>query len=193
MNVHKRISALLNSETPPALFLDRDGVINRRIEGGYVKSPDEFEFIEGSPEAIARLNRFFSPVIIITNQQGIGKGVMSDKELELVHDHMLKNLEKHGAHIDRIYYCPALESSGDPCRKPSPGLALKAKKDFYQIRFQNSVIVGDSLSDMLVGARTGMLNVFIGNPEIARKYPRLIHFCFNSLAEFARFIHNLHA
>jgi len=193
MNALRRISALLNSERFPALFLDRDGVINRRIEGGYVKTPAEFEFLEGVPQAIALLNKFFSPIIVVTNQQGIGKGLMSEAELEQVHHYMLKTLENQGAHIDRIYHCSALESAGDPCRKPSPGMALRAKKDFRQIRLRHSVMVGDSISDMIFGSRTGMLNVFIGKPEAARKYPGLIHLCFDSLADFARFIHNLRA
>ncbi len=193
MNALRRISALLNSEGLPTLFLDRDGVINRRIEGGYVKTPAEFEFLEGVPQSLALLNKYFSPIIVVTNQQGIGKGLMSEAELEHVHHYMLKTLENKGAHIDRIYHCPALESAKDPCRKPSPGMALRAKKDFPHIRFHHSVMVGDSISDMLFGSRTGMLNVFIGKPEAARKYPGLIHLCFNSLADFTHFIHNFHA
>ncbi|MGC8866255.1 MAG: D-glycero-alpha-D-manno-heptose-1,7-bisphosphate 7-phosphatase [Bacteroidales bacterium] len=191
MNELKRISVLLNSEVSPALFLDRDGVINRRIEGGYVKFANEFEFLPDVPQALAILNRFFSPVIIVTNQQGIGKGLMSEEQLKAVHDQMLKELGRHGARIDRIYYCPALESSGDKCRKPSPGMAWKARKDFVKLNLNRSVMVGDSLSDMFFGRKVGMFNVFIGPPETARKYVGLIHLSFPALIDFAHFISNL--
>lgn len=191
MNALRRISALLSSEVPPALFLDRDGVINRRIEGGYVRLPQEFEFLPDVPQAVAQLNRFFSPVIVVTNQQGIGKGLMSEAQLAAVHAYMLEELGNYGARIDRIYHCPALESSGNICRKPSPGMAWKARKDFGKLNLKRSVMVGDSLSDMLFGRNTGMFNVFIGPAETARNYPDLIHLAFPSLIDFARFISNL--
>lgn len=191
MNALRRISKLLNSEIPPALFLDRDGVINRRIEGGYVKFPHEFVFLPEVPQALALLNRFFAPVIVVTNQQGIGKGLMSEEQLAAVHAYMLEELGKQKAHIDRIYHCPALETAGDVCRKPSPGMAWKARKDFGKLNLKRSVMVGDSLSDMLFGRNTGMFNVFIGPAETARSYPDLIHLAFPSLIDFARFISNL--
>lgn len=191
MNVLKRISVLLNSDAPPALFLDRDGVINRRIEGNYVKSPKDFEFIEGVPEAIAALSQYFSPILVVTNQQGIGKGLMSENDLEAVHQYMKQIIEEHGGHIDRVYHCPALESSGDPCRKPKIGMALEAKKEFRHLRFRYSIMVGDSLSDMVFGSRLGMLNVFLGTIENARKHPHLIHLRFPYLIDFAKFIDKL--
>ncbi|NVO18318.1 MAG: HAD-IIIA family hydrolase [Bacteroidetes bacterium] len=144
------------------LFLDRDGVINRRIPDGYVKSPGQFEFLPGVLEAIKIFTGIFDRIIIVTNQQGIGRGLMTSKELEEVHSSMKDSILKAGGKIDAIYYCPDLRQSGSFMRKPAVGMGLKARKDFPAIRFHKSIMAGDTFSDMLFGKRLGMVNALIG-------------------------------
>ncbi len=143
------------------LFLDRDGVINRKLENDYVKCIEEFDFIDGVKEAIVKARKLFGRIVVVTNQQGIGKGIMSHKDLEQVHDYMLASLEKAGAQIDKIYYCPELASKNAPCRKPNVGMAEAAKKDFPEIDFSKSIMIGDSDSDIEMGKRCGMKTVLI--------------------------------
>jgi len=143
------------------LFLDRDGVINRRLPGAYVREWPEFEFLPGVPEAIARLRAHFDRVVVVTNQQGIGKGLMSEEDLNKVHRQMRAALEKAGGHIDAVYFCPDLASKPGNCRKPAPAMGHWARRDFPDIDFDRSVMVGDSLSDMVFGKELGMFTVLI--------------------------------
>ena len=147
------------------LFLDRDGVINQRITDGYVRYPSEFLFIEGAQESIKIFSRVFSYIFIVTNQQGIGKGLMSEAELKKVHDYMQENILKAGGRIDRIYYSPYLESENHPTRKPNPGMALEAKKDFPEIDFSRSIMIGDMEKDIEFGRNLGMLTIYIGSTK----------------------------
>jgi histidinol-phosphate phosphatase family protein len=148
-----------------ALFLDRDGVINERIVDGYVRNPSEFRFIHGVQESMKMFSRVFKYIFIVTNQQGIGKGLMSETDLMHVHDHMLQNIKKHGGRIDGIYYSPHLDSENHSSRKPNPGMALEAKKDFPEIDFSRSVMVGDMEKDIAFGQKLGMLTIFIGSTK----------------------------
>src|SRR5512146_1139382 len=91
------------------LFLDRDGVINKRIPGGYVREWQHFEFLPGVKEAMKIFSGLFGHVIIVSNQQGIGKGIMTEKDLEEVHARMISEIERSGGRIDRIYHSPFLE------------------------------------------------------------------------------------
>ncbi len=146
------------------MFLDRDGVINTRLIDDYVKSIDEFEFIEGSVEAIAQFTHWFDTIVVVTNQQGIGKDLMSEEDLSDIHAVMLEGIEKEGGRIDAIYHCPMLKHEKSNCRKPNPAMGYQAKADFPEIDFTRSVMIGDSISDMEFGAALGMINVFI-TPE----------------------------
>ena len=100
------------------LFLDRDGVINKKLDGKYVKDFSEFEFIDGVKSAISELTNIFKRILIVTNQQGIGKKIMSDADLNLLHSRMVFELNKYGGIIDKIYFCPDLETKKCNCRKP---------------------------------------------------------------------------
>ena len=143
------------------LFLDRDGVINRRLPGDYVKDLTAFTFLDGVLPALAIFSRLFGRIVVVTNQQGIGKGLMTEAQLAEVHRYMLRAIRDSGGRIDAVYHCPALERAGDPCRKPNTGMALQAKTDFPAIDFSRSLMVGDSLSDMEFGAVLGMVNVLV--------------------------------
>lgn len=141
------------------LFLDRDGVINVRIPDDYVKTKDEFEFIEGVPESIAQFNKIFGHVFVVTNQQGIGKGVMTERNLDEVHDYMQEILKRSSAEITKYYFAPQLKSENSEMRKPNVGMALLAKNEFPFVNFEKSIMVGDSDSDIEFGKRLGMKTV----------------------------------
>lgn len=164
------------------LFLDRDGVVNKRLIDDYVKSIDEFEFLDGVPEAIAYCNTLFGRVVVVTNQQGIGKELMSHEDLDQIHQHMSDELAKHQAKIDRYYYCSMLASDKHNCRKPNPAMGLWAKKDFPEIDFEKSVMIGDSESDIGFGKNLGMTTIFIGDEK---KDKNFTDFQTTSLAQIA--------
>lgn len=146
-----------------SLFLDRDGVINHKLDNDYVKNISEFKFIEGAIEAIVEASQLFGRIVVVTNQQGIGKGIMTDRDLKVVHDHMLDKIEEKGGRIDKIYYCPELAAKNAACRKPNTGMADTAKHDYPEIDFAKSIMVGDSDSDIEMGKRCGMKTVLIRN------------------------------
>ena len=110
------------------LFLDRDGVINEKIDG-YVKTYSEFKFIDGVLESLKHLSEYFEKIIIVTNQQGIGKKLMTIDDLERLHKSMINEINLFGGRIDKIYYCPCLESENcGECRKPKSGMLIDAKR-----------------------------------------------------------------
>ncbi len=166
------------------LFLDRDGVINRRLVDDYVKSWDEFEFLPAVLDAIAIFTQKFKHIFIVTNQQGVGKGLMSELDLEEIHRRMLQQIESKGGRIDGVYFCPSLAADNDPMRKPNPGMAFKAKEEFPDVNHKKSLMVGDSISDMEFGNNAGMRCVFIG------KQPKHLHVdsVFPSLIDLAKAI-----
>jgi D-glycero-D-manno-heptose 1,7-bisphosphate phosphatase len=148
------------------VFLDRDGVLNRKLpEGAYVSDWAQFEWLPGVVEAIARMNRAGLTVIVVSNQRGIALGRLSVEQLERIHVQMRNHLVRHGARLDAIYYCP--HDRGEcHCRKPDIGLFEQATKDFPEINAGNSAVIGDSLSDIQAGRRLGMRTIFIqGEPD----------------------------
>jgi histidinol-phosphate phosphatase family protein len=171
----------LNINKDWTLFLDHDGVINKKLENDYVKHWIEFEFIEGTLDALKILNSVFGKIVVVTNQQGIGKGIYRTEDLELIHQNMLYEVSYLGGRIDKVYFSPYLSSQNHPTRKPGIGMALAAKNDFPQIDFTKSIIVGDSMSDMEFGKNAGMKTVFISE---AHKQDEKIDFNFKSLIEF---------
>ena len=146
-----------------ALFLDRDGVINRKIDGDYVRNLSQLELLPGAIDAIVRLGKRFRYVIVVTNQQGIGKGLMSEADVAEIHDYIVRQVQTAGGRIDRIYCCPSLEAANDPNRKPGIGMGLQAKRDFPDIDFSRSLMIGDNASDMLFAEKLGIPRIFIGD------------------------------
>lgn len=174
------------------LFLDRDGVINHRLENDYVKSPDGFLFLEGVLESIAYFSAIFGKIIVVTNQQGIGKGLMTVAQLDLIHDKMLNEVKHAHGRIDKVFFCPDLEASGSFNRKPMIGMGLMAKRHFPEIQFRRSIMVGDSISDMCFGTRLKMHTVLIASDTVlARSNMHYIDYCFQSLPEFSGFLRTL--
>ena len=164
------------------LFLDRDGVINRRIVDDYVKRWEDFEFLPGVLESFPIFAKYFKHIFIVTNQQGVGKGLMTNEAVTEVHRKMKAKIESMGCSIDAIYYCPSLAAENSPRRKPNPGMALQAKQEFPDIDLSKSIMVGDSPSDIEFGINAGMRTIFIG--DRALKFPTDARF--PSLAEFAK-------
>ena len=150
-----------------SLFLDRDGVINRKLEDDYVKTIKEFDFLLGVRQAIVSFKKVFKRIVIVTNQQGVGKKLMTEQDLEKIHSFMLSRLHQEEVLIDKIYFCPDLATQNSINRKPNIGMALQAQKDFPEIDFEKSVMIGDSLSDMEFGRNAGMTTIFI-NPSRRR-------------------------
>jgi D-glycero-D-manno-heptose 1,7-bisphosphate phosphatase len=146
-----------------AVFLDRDGVLNRKpAEGDYVKSPEELRLLPGAALAVARLNEAGASVILVTNQRGIGRGVMSEDDYGNVHEALCRRLHNHGAHLDAEYHCPDTAPSS-PCRKPHTGLFLAALRDNPRLRFRASWVVGDSPADIRAGRALGCRTVLIAH------------------------------
>jgi D-glycero-D-manno-heptose 1,7-bisphosphate phosphatase len=164
------------------LFLDRDGVINHKLSNDYVKNWDEFTFISGSLEAIVGFSNIFSRIFIVTNQRGVGLGLMTEAKLNEIHDRMLSEFTKVSGRVDRIYYCTATDLSAE-CRKPNIGMGLKAKNDFPEIEFSKSVMIGDSISDIEFGKKLGMKCVFC-NDQLNNESLGLWDFQFKSLSDF---------
>ena len=135
-----------DDEAFDTLFLDRDGVINRLRPNDYVKNWEEFEFMPGMLDRLARWSGRFRRILVVTNQRGVGKGIMSLDDLNRIHDRMIEEIEHHGGRIDRVYFCTAL-SPDDPNRKPQTGMAQQARIDFPDIDFARSLMIGDSESD----------------------------------------------
>ena len=152
------------------VFLDRDGVINKkRID--YVKNIDEFIFLPNSIKAIKELNKICSKVIIVTNQSIINRGIISEKKLQEIHDHMLKILEKNSCQISKIYFCPHRPDENCECRKPKTGMLEKAIKEF-KIDITKSWLIGDDKKDIQVANTIGLKSIKIetnGNLEKAVK------------------------
>lgn len=165
------------------LFLDRDGVINKKIEGDYVRSWEQFAFLPESLDGLRGLSNLFKRLIIVTNQRGIARQVMTQNNLQNIHSKMLERLEKEGIRIDAIYTCPhdVLDRCG--CRKPDIGLFIQAQRDFPDINFQKSIFLGDSPSDWEAAKRAGALAIGIGPSSIISEndniptYPNLKDYC----------------
>jgi D-glycero-D-manno-heptose 1,7-bisphosphate phosphatase len=143
------------------VFLDRDGVINRKApESEYVTSWDRTDLLPGVEQAIALLNRSSRRVIVVTNQRGIALGLLSEPELNFIHQKLQLHLAACGAHIDAIYFCPH-DHDECSCRKPGTGMFKMAFRDFPGAAPDNSVMIGDSASDILAGAALGMKTLLI--------------------------------
>ncbi|MFW5975036.1 MAG: D-glycero-alpha-D-manno-heptose-1,7-bisphosphate 7-phosphatase [Bacteroidota bacterium] len=185
-------SEILGFDRLSALFLDRDGVINKKPENDYVKSWDSFQFLPGVLQALKLLRHHFERIFIATNQQGIGKGLMTEHQLDLIHKSMLKAIRESGGKIDKIYFCPDLASKPGNCRKPAPYMALQAQKEFPELIFKKSVMVGDTASDMDFGKQLSMKTVLISSTQTfeMKKEGKQPDFVMKDLLSFALLLDN---
>lgn len=137
------------------LFLDRDGVVNVWLPGDYVKNWREFRFNPGFLDFIGRYSASFKHIFIVTNQRGVGKGLMTIQQLEDIHSRMLRAIADAGGRIDRIYLCTSVDDS-DPMRKPNTGMAQQAMKEYPDISMERSLMIGDQPSDRRFADNSGM-------------------------------------
>jgi histidinol-phosphate phosphatase family protein len=149
------------------VFVDRDGVINRKRDGDYVKNWAEFEFLPRAKEALRLLADAGYRVVVVTNQRGVARGCLTEMDLAAIHHRMLEETRLAGGPIAAVYYCPH-EIGQCGCRKPGSGLFLEAQQDFVDVDFAMSTLIGDSPSDMEAGQRLGCRNIFIGESD---RYP----------------------
>jgi D-glycero-alpha-D-manno-heptose 1-phosphate guanylyltransferase len=167
------------------LFLDRDGVINEERVGEYVLHWGEFIFSKGVLEIFKKLSDSFGRVIVVSNQRGVGKGLMTEAALQSIHLEMQREVEIVNGKIDKIYYC--IEKD-DKCfnRKPNPGMALQAFHDFPDIDPSKSLMVGNKPGDMKFGRVAGMFTVFVKTTNPDQPFPHSdIDMLFPSLHDFA--------
>lgn len=160
----------LNIDHSWTLFLDRDGVINREKKEDYIRHWGEFEFYTESLLALPILARKFNKIIITTNQKGIGKGLISNEDLAIIHDNMIQKIVSVGGRIDAIYYCPDVDNDS-PNRKPQAGMAFQAKAAFPSIDLSKSVMVGNRMSDMEFGRNAGMHTIYLATTHPEAPFP----------------------
>lgn len=161
-----------------AVFLDRDGVINKdRLD--FVKSWEEFEFLPSAMEALAILAKTPYRIVVISNQSGIGRGLLSEATLQEIHARMIDQIESCGGRIDAVYYCPHSPDAGCRCRKPAPGLFLAAAQELG-IDLTSSWAVGDRQRDVQAANRVGLSSILLDRtlpdvdetPEVQLKFVR---------------------
>ena len=142
----------------PALFIDRDGTIIKQIDGHYISSIEQIELIENIFPAILMLQNEGYLVIIVTNQAGINKGILSNELVDEINQHIIRLLKKQGIDVSAVYVCPHKPEEQCKCRKPQPGLLLKAAKE-HDIDLENSIIIGDTDKDTEAGLNAGLKKV----------------------------------
>lgn len=162
----------------PAIFLDRDGVINERIVDGYVTSWHDFHSIDGIESALRSLTRLRLPIIVVSNQAGVGKGLMGRRTLKHITCRFVEALERHGCRLDAVYCCPHRPEDACGCRKPKPGLLLQAARD-WRVDLARSVMVGDSRRDLEAAQAAGcagiLLNLRAAAPQGEALEPVSVH------------------
>jgi D-glycero-D-manno-heptose 1,7-bisphosphate phosphatase len=170
------------------LFIDRDGVLNHEKKENYILNWKEFCFYDGVLPAMKILAKYFGKIILITNQKGVGKGLMTIEDLTEIHINMQNIIEEHGGVLTAIYACTDLDNDS-PNRKPNAGMAFMAKNDFESIDFSKSIMIGNKLSDMQFARNANITSVFVAttNPEVLEENP-VVDYRFNNLLEVANFI-----
>ncbi|MEO5947345.1 MAG: HAD-IIIA family hydrolase, partial [Chitinophagaceae bacterium] len=177
------LNAINNTWT---IFIDRDGVINYEKKDDYILNWDEFRFYDGVKEAFKILNNKVGKIIIVSNQRGVGRELMSETDLNNIHQYMTQEIVFASGRIDHIYYCTSTDNK-HPNRKPNPGMAFQAKNDFPEINLDKSIMIGNKLSDMRFGRNAGIYTVFVAttNPDISFPHPD-IDYRFDSLPDFVK-------
>jgi D-glycero-D-manno-heptose 1,7-bisphosphate phosphatase len=171
----------------PALFLDRDGVIN--FDHGYVYQIEKFEFIDGIFELVCAANKAGYLVVVVTNQAGIGRGYYTENDFTFITDWMCTQFSQYGAEINAVYFSPYHPEHGigyyrkeTECRKPNPGMIIKAAKE-NKINLNESILIGDKITDLMAGKRAKVETLlYLGEDDIN------IGIKINNLADAKRFL-----
>jgi len=169
------------------LFLDRDGVFNHQIIGDYVKQVHELKIIKGVPEAVAIFTKLFGKILVVTNQQGIGKKVMTEDDMHHLNGYIVNLIETYGGKINKIYFAPQLKEENSNYRKKGTGMGLHAKFDYPEIDFSKSILIGDSESDIEFGTKLGMKTIMLKN---SRNLLTKADYIFENLQDVANVLNN---
>lgn len=186
--VEGRVTSKNLKNKQKAIFLDRDGTINKYV--GFLRNIEEFELLDGVAKAIRKINESGYLAIVVSNQPVIARGEVTVEQLDEIHKKMMTILGNEGAYVDAIYYCPHHPDSGYDgeikelkikckCRKPEPGMIYQAQDD-YNIDLSQSWIVGDSLNDIEAGKRAGVSTCLLGDECFGQDV------CAKSLLEFVK-------
>ncbi len=146
----------------PALFLDRDGTLI--VDVGYPNDPEKVELVPGAAEALRELQAKWS-LIVVSNQSGIGRGMIDEREAAAVHARFVATFAAQGVHFSGCYYCPHVPGAGCECRKPAPGLLLEAAQELV-LDLSRSVMIGDKASDLEAGRAAGCAHVVRFGPDV---------------------------
>jgi D-glycero-D-manno-heptose 1,7-bisphosphate phosphatase len=168
------------------LFLDRDGVINKEKQDDYIRNLSEFQFMENALEALQKITPIFSKVILVTNQRGVGRGLMTNEHVNEIHEFLKSQIEHKGGKLDGVFFAPDLDKEALN-RKPNSGMALQAKELFPEINFEKSIMVGNRLSDMEFGKRLGMKTIYIQSTHPLDEAHDLIDLKLDSLHELTSY------
>lgn len=179
-----------------AVFLDRDGTINEEVD--HLSHPDQFVLLPNSAQAIRLLNDGGFKVIVTTNQAGVARGIFSEEMVHLVNRKMTEELTREGAVLDGIYYCPHHSDLGEEkyrkncsCRKPLPGMLLRAAKEMNIIALEESFAIGDTEKDILAGKAAGCRTILVltgyGKDE-AGKVSQIVDYIAEDLLDAANWI-----
>jgi histidinol-phosphate phosphatase family protein len=167
------MSKLVHVDRSWTLFLDRDGVINERLLGGYILNYENFQFKKGVLETSKELFGKFGRVIVVTNQQCVSKGMISVDSLDLLHQKMLMDFQNAGGRIDQVYAAIERKDEAPFMRKPNSKMAELAQVEFPEIDFKKSIMVGDTDGDLKFGKKLGMKTVLIRSEEMVTVEPDL--------------------
>ncbi len=177
---------LKNIDKTWTLFIDRDGVVNHEKKEDYILNWGEFVFYDGVKEAFQQLSKRFGKIIIISNQRGVGRNLMTEEDLLDIHQHMQGEIEAAGGRIDAIYYCTSTDNK-HPDRKPNPGMAFKAAREIAGVDLSRAIMIGNKPSDMLFGRNAGIYTVFVKTTNPDHPLPDTdIDYSFDNLADFAK-------
>lgn len=144
------------------VFLDRDGTLNH--DEGYMSDPDRLVLLPGAAEAVAALNAAGVKAVVVTNQSGVGRGLVTREDLVRIHERLIALLARHGARLDGIYVCLHRPDEGCTCRKPGTALAIQAARDLG-VNASRSAMIGDKPVDMELGRRLGGRTILVRSGE----------------------------
>jgi D-glycero-D-manno-heptose 1,7-bisphosphate phosphatase len=177
-----------DTAVPSTVFLDRDGTINVKApEGEYITSPDDLELLPGAARAVRLLNDAGVDVVVVTNQRGIARGLMSEDDHTAVTEALTRKLAQRGATVRAVYHCPH-ETGTCTCRKPAPGLIERARTELADLDLAGAALVGDSESDVEAGRRAGLRTVLLADPDGPRAVATDADHVVPSLLDAARWL-----
>jgi histidinol-phosphate phosphatase family protein len=180
--------ALGKAKGTPAIFFDRDGVINK-VKNDYVRHEGQFHFQPGALDGISEMSKLGLPIFVVTNQSMVGRGISTNRALGAIHRKMLRGLRQHGVRVKDVFICPHRPERNCICRKPKIGMLVKAQ-DRYRIDLAHSFVIGDSSGDILMGNVAGCTTILVrtGYGGKDGKYDALPHFTARNLKEAAKIV-----